>query len=79
MGLSAFKKFEYLYFWESDSCFSQWHDSPFEIDDIIYPTAERWMMASKARLFGDKKILQEIKMLKVPKKLKHWEDGLMAL
>jgi ribA/ribD-fused uncharacterized protein len=64
------KEFEYLYFWGSDSCFSQWHDSPFEIDDIIYPTAEHWMMASKARLFGDKKILQEILNTKSPKEAK---------
>ena len=36
------------------SCFSQWWaEHPFVIDGISYPTAEHWMMAEKARLFGD--------------------------
>jgi len=32
---------------------SQWWPAPFEIDGVTYPTAEHWMMAAKARLFGD--------------------------
>jgi ribA/ribD-fused uncharacterized protein len=48
---------EHLYFWGhkgKKGCLSQWHeDSPFDIDGITYKTAEHWMMASKARLFGD--------------------------
>ncbi|WP_437222609.1 NADAR family protein [Planctomicrobium sp. SH661] len=56
------KSFDYLYFWGhqsrkdgkvTKSCFSQWYPSPFEIGEILYPTAEHWMMASKARLFDD--------------------------
>lgn len=35
------------------SCLSQWWEDPFLLDGITYPTAEHWMMASKARLFGD--------------------------
>nr|WP_244895202.1 NADAR family protein [Gilliamella apis] len=42
------------------SCFSQWYPSRFEIDNIYYPTAEHYMMAEKARLFGDKQILSKI-------------------
>ena len=34
-------------------CFSQWHESSFEIDGVRFKTAEHWMMAEKARLFGD--------------------------
>jgi len=34
-------------------CFSQWFSSPFEEDGAIYPTSEHYMMAEKARLFGD--------------------------
>jgi ribA/ribD-fused uncharacterized protein len=34
-------------------CFSQWWPSPFTVDGTTYPTAEHWMMAGKARLFGD--------------------------
>ncbi|UXY30254.1 NADAR family protein [Streptomyces sp. HUAS TT20] len=34
-------------------CLSQWWPSPFVVDDVAYATAEHWMMAGKARLFGD--------------------------
>lgn len=35
------------------ACLSQWWPAPFEVDGVRYPTAEHWMMAGKARLFGD--------------------------
>jgi ribA/ribD-fused uncharacterized protein len=36
------------------SCLSQWWEGyPFVLDGITYATAEHWMMAEKARLFGD--------------------------
>ncbi|MCX5385996.1 NADAR family protein [Streptomyces sp. NBC_00083] len=35
------------------SCFSQWWPSRFVVDGVVYATAEHWMMAAKARLFGD--------------------------
>jgi ribA/ribD-fused uncharacterized protein len=58
---NAGEAFKYVYFWghESDgrevtaACFSQWHEAPFEIDGLRYPTAEHYMMAEKAALFGD--------------------------
>jgi ribA/ribD-fused uncharacterized protein len=52
----------YLFFWGhrprpdgqvGASCLSQWWPSPFEVDGVTYGTAEHWMMAEKARLFGD--------------------------
>ena len=60
---------EYLLFWGhtpskdgsiTKTCFSQWWVCPFTIDGITYPTAEHWMMAEKARLFGDKVQLANI-------------------
>ncbi|WP_437922118.1 NADAR family protein [Sphingobacterium sp. LRF_L2] len=42
------------------SCFSQWFPSPFVVDDITYKTAEHWMMASKALLFGDQDTFEKI-------------------
>jgi ribA/ribD-fused uncharacterized protein len=33
--------------------FSQWWPAAFAVDGVRYPTAEHWMMAEKARLFGD--------------------------
>lgn len=35
------------------NCLSQWWDDPFTADGRQYPTAEHYMMANKAELFGD--------------------------
>ncbi len=53
----------WLFFWGhqpskdgslSNSCFSQWWEGhPFVIDGVRYATAEHFMMAEKARRFGD--------------------------
>lgn len=50
----------FTFFWQSESPFSQWHLSRFELDGHVYVTAEQWMMASKARLFGDEEIERRI-------------------
>ncbi|MFJ4922676.1 NADAR family protein [Streptomyces sp. NPDC088725] len=53
---------KYLYFWGhtpardgalGPHCLSQWWSAPFTVDGVRYATAEHWMMAAKARLFGD--------------------------
>ncbi|MEU1597511.1 NADAR family protein [Streptomyces sp. NPDC005708] len=53
---------KYLHFWGhrprpdgqlGAGCLSQWWPFPFTVDGVRYATAEHWMMASKARLFGD--------------------------
>ncbi|MCB9882523.1 MAG: NADAR family protein [Planctomycetes bacterium] len=51
---------KYVFFWghqkaatPSATCFSQWYDAPFTVDGTHYATAEHYMMAGKARLFGD--------------------------
>ncbi|MGW0120902.1 NADAR family protein [Streptomyces sp. NPDC003327] len=53
---------KWLHFWGhrphpdgrlTQSCLSQWWPSPFTVDGVRYATAEHWMMAGKARLFGD--------------------------
>jgi ribA/ribD-fused uncharacterized protein len=49
---------KFTFFWSG--IFSQWHPSPFEIDGVWYNTAEQWMMAEKARLFGDLETLAKI-------------------
>ncbi|MCX4742733.1 NADAR family protein [Streptomyces antibioticus] len=55
-------RIRYLLFWGhrplpdgrlGPSCLSQWWPSPFVVDEVTYATAEHWMMAEKARLFGD--------------------------
>ena len=66
---NAGEPFEFVHFWGhrprkdgvvSQSCFSQWFESPFEVDGIRYPTAEHFMMASKARLFNDAGSVRQI-------------------
>lgn len=61
--------FQYFFFWghtppndggTSKSCLSQWFPAPFTVDGVTYNTAEHWMMAEKARLFGDSEMLAEI-------------------
>jgi ribA/ribD-fused uncharacterized protein len=56
------ERVKYLLFWGhaprtdgtlSASCLSQWWPAAFTVDGVTYPTAEHWMMAGKARLFGD--------------------------
>jgi ribA/ribD-fused uncharacterized protein len=58
----AGRRIKYLHFWGhrprpdgsiGASCLSQWWPSPFMVDGVEYATAEHWMMAGKARLFGD--------------------------
>ena len=47
-------------FWHPPSAFSQWTQSPFTKDLVEYNCAEQFMMASKARLFGDVTALSAI-------------------
>ncbi len=65
----AGERFRYLLFWGhrpradgtlSAACFSQWYAAPFEVDTVRYATAEHWMMAEKARLFGDEEALARV-------------------
>jgi ribA/ribD-fused uncharacterized protein len=53
---------KYLFFWGhqpsrdgtiTKACFSQWFEAGFVVGGDRYPTAEHYMMAEKARLFGD--------------------------
>ncbi len=73
------EEFEFLFFWGhtpsrdgsvTKACFSQWFVSPFTVDGIIYPTAEHWMMAGKARLFQDHETLELILAAPDPKSAK---------
>ncbi|MFB6533731.1 NADAR family protein [Streptomyces noursei] len=59
---AAGERVKYVHFWGhrpprdggvGASCFSQWWPAPFTVDGVRYATAEHWMMAGKARLFGD--------------------------
>lgn len=55
------ERLKYLFFWghhdtqgsSGTGCFSQWYGAPFVVNGQRYPTAEHFMMAEKAALFGD--------------------------
>lgn len=48
------------------SCLSQWWPAEFTVDGVTYPTAEHWMMAAKARLFGDDEALAVVLAARSP-------------
>ncbi len=73
------ERLKYIFFWGhkpsadgsiSKSCFSQWWSCKFTVDGIEYHTAEQYMMAQKAVLFGDEKIRAEIMAASNPKQYK---------
>lgn len=55
------ERLKYVYFWGNkvsvsgitSTCFSQWYEAPFVINDEQFATAEHFMMAEKAALFED--------------------------
>ena len=76
---AAGESFDYFFFWghtppkdggTSKSCLSQWFPASFTVDGVTYKTAEHWMMAEKARLFGDADMLRQIIGSESPKDAK---------
>ena len=72
---AAGEAFDYLPFWGhrerpaggvTASCLSQWYPARFEIEGILYPSAEHFMMAEKARLFGDDARLAQVLVASSP-------------
>lgn len=65
---NAGEKIKYVFFWGhqppktgvTSSCFSQWYAAPFVVEGQRYPTAEHFMMAEKAALFGDSQTRAEV-------------------
>jgi ribA/ribD-fused uncharacterized protein len=69
---------EFVYFWGPESrggpgaeCLSQWFPSPFTVDGTTYATAEHYMMAGKARLFGDERAEQRAVAARTPSEAKN--------
>ena len=69
---------KFVYFWGerpgrngvTETCLSQWYDVAFEVDGVVYHTAEQYMMAQKALLFGDKEVFDEIMQAASPREYK---------
>jgi predicted NAD-dependent protein-ADP-ribosyltransferase YbiA (DUF1768 family) len=69
-------RLKYAFFWGHQparpgqigrACLSQWWESVFTVDGVTYRTAEHWMMAQKARLFGDEEAFARIVAAPHPK------------
>lgn len=70
---------DYVFFWRhhpkddarvGEECLSQWYPSLFEVSGVQYTTAEHYMMAEKARLFGDAETERRILHAKHPREAK---------
>lgn len=68
----------FIYFWGhtpspkgvTQTCLSQWFDVEFGVAGVKYHTAEQYMMAQKALLFGDKEVHDEIMLANDPRQYK---------
>lgn len=80
---------DFVFFWGHEDrskgmskiCLSQWFQCPFMVDDQYYNCAEQYMMAEKARIFGDEEIRQQIlaeysqmTMKKLGRKVRNYDD-----
>jgi len=68
-AVRAGQTFRYEFFWGhhpspdgriTAACLSQWWACAFTLDGVGYTSTEQWMMAGKARLFGDETTLAAI-------------------
>jgi len=64
----------FRFFWKetalSPGCLDQFWPAPFVIAGVTYPSAEHWMMAEKARTFGDEDALQTVLAARTPQAAK---------
>lgn len=76
---NAGQRMKFLFFWKPtpaadghicESCLGQWWESRFEADGVEYTYAEQYMMAEKARMFGDEAMLEKIMGAVYPKEMK---------
>ena len=58
---STYSRDDFVFFWGHTDrkegvgkcCLSQWYMCQFVVDDVCYNCVEQYMMAEKARIFGD--------------------------
>jgi ribA/ribD-fused uncharacterized protein len=70
---------KYLWFWghrpgrggePGTGCLSQWWEGGFTVGGVTYRSAEHWMMAGKARLFGDGQMWERVVAARHPREAK---------
>jgi ribA/ribD-fused uncharacterized protein len=66
----------------TNAVYSQFYPAEFEIDGVRYHWAEQWMMAAKARLFGDHEALaaildadEPLACKKIGRTVRNYDDG----
>lgn len=71
--------YKFLFFWGhtpaadgriSEACLSQWWPCRFTVDGMEYNCTEQFMMAEKARMFGDREMEEKIMASSQPKEMK---------
>ena len=80
---------DFVFFWGHEDrgkgltkvCLSKWYQCPFVVEGQYYNCAEQYMMAEKARIFGDEEIRQQIlaeysqmAMKKLGRKVRNYDD-----
>ena len=73
-------KDDFIYFWKPEekgdevtkACLCQWYPCKFTVDGEEYNCAEQFMMAEKARIFGDKEMRDKILHSDDPSEIKHY-------
>jgi ribA/ribD-fused uncharacterized protein len=59
-GSKVYERDGVVLFWQPPAPFSQWTESPFTVEKKKYCCCEQFMMARKAKLFGDSETLGKI-------------------
>ena len=65
---------EYIAFHEEHSPWSNFHPSPFIVDNQQYHSAEQWILYKKAMLFGDSSTVNQILQADTPQECKRLSD-----
>lgn len=86
----SWQKTDFLFFWGhanrteklAKSSLSQWYPASFIVDGAYYNCAEQYMMAEKARLFGDEAVRSQIfseyhpmAIKKLGRKVRNYDDA----
>ena len=74
----SFSREDFVFFWRHTSpahtvthtCLSQWYPASFEVAGQEYSSAEQFMMAEKARIFGDMEVRRMILSCSDPHEIK---------
>lgn len=53
-------KGNFVFFWTGRDVFSNWHSSPFVVNNTRFAHGEQWMMYCKAKLFDDHEMAEKI-------------------